>query len=95
MRTSTWLWKAEPAAPRGALNLARSYNFTDKHECIDELRTMIADARISVQDLARRSGVSPGTIHLWLNGKTRRPQTPTLNAVGGVLGKRIGWVYDQ
>lgn len=94
MRTSTWLWKSD-TAPKGPLNLARSYNFTEKHECIDELRTMIADSRLSIEQLGERAGVAPQTIYLWLSGKTRRPQTPTLNAVGRVLGRRIGWVYDQ
>jgi DNA-binding Xre family transcriptional regulator len=82
-------------APRGPLNLARSYNFTEKHECIDELRTMIADSGLSIEELADRAGVHHTTIYLWLTGKTRRPQTPTLNAVGRVLGRRIGWVYEQ
>jgi len=94
MRTSTWLWKSD-AAPKGPLKLARSYNFTEKHECIDELRTMIADSRLSIEELGARAGVAPQTIYHWLSGKTRRPQTPTLNAVGRVLGRRIGWVYEQ
>jgi transposase-like protein len=81
--------------PKGPLNLARSYNFTEKHECIDELRTMMADSGLTVEEIAGRSGVHFQTIYYWLNGKTRRPQTPTLNAVGRVLGRRIGWVYDQ
>jgi DNA-binding XRE family transcriptional regulator len=58
--------------PKGARNLARSYNFVDKHEAIDELRTLMADAGMSVDGAARKAGVRPQTIYLWLNGKTRR-----------------------
>jgi DNA-binding XRE family transcriptional regulator len=83
------------AVPRGPLNLARSYNFTEKHEVIDEVRTLMQLNGMGVEQLARQAGVAPATIYFWFNGKTRRPQTPTLNAVGRVFGKRIGYVWDD
>jgi hypothetical protein len=46
-------------------------------------------------EAAQRGVTTVWTIYDRLNGKTRRPQTPTLNAVGRVLGRRIGWVYVQ
>ena len=77
----------------GALKLSQSYNFVDKKEAIDELRTLIDT--MSFKDVAEKSGVSRNTLDRWFLGKTMRPQLPTLNAVGRVFGKRLGWVDDR
>lgn len=77
---------------RGALNLKQSYNFIDKTPIIDELRTALEDLHLSYKEIADRSGVSPTTIHNWFSGKTKRPQVPTLNAVGRLVGWQLKWV---
>lgn len=77
----------------GALKLSQSYNFIDKKEAIDELRTLIDT--MSFKDVAEKSGVSRNTLDRWFLGRTMRPQLPTLNAVGRVFGKRLGWVDDK
>lgn len=77
----------------GALKLSQSYNFVDKREAIDELRTLVD--RMSFKEVAEKSGVSRNTLDRWFLGKTMRPQLPTLNAVGRVFGKRLGWVDDK
>jgi transcriptional regulator with XRE-family HTH domain len=77
----------------GALKLSQSYNFVDKKEAIDELRTLIDT--MPFKDVAEKSGVSRNTLDRWFLGKTMRPQLPTLNAVGRVFGKRLGWVDDR
>lgn len=76
----------------GALKLDRSYNFVEKRAEVDELRTLIEDEGLKIGKVAERSGVTRNTINRWLNGKTQRPQVPTLNAVGRVFGKRLAWV---
>jgi transcriptional regulator with XRE-family HTH domain len=77
----------------GALKLSQSYNFIDKKEAIDELRTLIDT--MPFKDVAEKSGVSRNTLDRWFLGRTMRPQLPTLNAVGRVFGKRLGWVDDK
>jgi transcriptional regulator with XRE-family HTH domain len=79
----------------GALKLSQSYNFVDKREAVDELRTVIDDAGLSYKDVAEKSGVTRQTLDRWFMGRTMRPQLPTLNAVGRVFGKRLGWVDDK
>jgi hypothetical protein len=89
---------AKPAytrEPSGVLKLDRSYNFVDKREAVDELRTMLDDDRMSLRVAHEKSGVALSTLHGWFNGKTMRPQLPTLNAVGRVFGKRLGWVDNK
>ena len=77
---------------RGVLQLDKSYNFVDKHEAVDELRTLIEDDALKLKVVAERSGVTRQTLKRWFDGKTLRPQAPTLNAVGRLFGKRLGWV---
>lgn len=85
---------AEGAAEytRGVLALQKSYNFVDKVEIIDELRTAIDDAGYSVAFIANKSGVTKKTLYKWFAGKTQRPQYPTLNAVGKIVGIQLKWV---
>ena len=80
----------------GALDLARSYNFVDdKHEIIYELRNMMDDAHVTLSYVSTKSGVRKETMRAWFNGKTKRPQAPTLNAVGKVFGRKLGWVTND
>jgi hypothetical protein len=76
----------------GALKLDRSYNFIDKYTVIDELRTLVEDDGRSYTAICARAGINFSTMKKWFNGKTIRPQAPTLNAVARVFGKRVGLV---
>jgi hypothetical protein len=76
---------------RSALALNRSYNFVDKAEIIDTLRTRLDDAGFTVASAANKSGVCQMTLRNWFDGKTKRPQLPTLNAVGRLVGMKLAW----
>ena len=80
---------------KGPLNLNKSYNFVDKLPYIDKLRTMIDEADFKMGYVSNKSGVTRTTLRNWFSGKTRRPQAPTLNAVGRIFGKRLDWVDDK
>ena len=70
----------------------KSYNFTDKDPIIDEVRSVFQDAGVTKQWVADESGVTANTLHAWFDGKTRRPQAATINAVLRALGKKLGVV---
>lgn len=82
-------------APKGRLNLNRSYNFVDKAEIIDKLRTAMDDAGMTISLASNKSGVTRTTMKRWFDGKTKRPQVPTLNAVGKLVGLKLAWVYSN
>ena len=77
---------------RGVLNLNKSYNFTEKAEMIDALRTAYDDAGITITFAANKTGVCKSTFRAWFGGKTMKPQYPTLNAAGKIVGLRLEWV---
>jgi len=79
----------------GALSLNKSYNFVDKAEIIDKLRTAMDAADLSISAAANKSGVTRQTMKRWFDGKTQRPQVPTLNAVGKLVGLKLAWVYSK
>ena len=70
----------------------KSYNFIDKDPIIDEVRTVFQNAGVSKQWVEDHSGVTSTTLHAWFDGKTRRPQAATINAVLRSLGKKLGVV---
>jgi transcriptional regulator with XRE-family HTH domain len=70
----------------------KSYSFVDKDPIIDEIRTVVEDSGFSYKQIEDESGVSWATLHAWFNGKTRRPQAATLNAVARALGYKLGFV---
>ena len=74
------------------LKLEHSYNFVDKALIIDKLHTALDDAGFTVAATANRSGVCTKTLYAWFGGKTKRPQVPTLNAVGRLVGLELQWV---
>jgi hypothetical protein len=88
-----WM-RNERAPPQGPLKLGKSYNFVDKVEIIDVLRTAIEDNHLTITALSNKSGVAPKTISRWFDGKTKRPQVPTLNAVGKLVGLKLNWVKE-
>ena len=47
---------------------------------VDQLKTIFADASVTVNKAAEEAGVSPQTLSNWWNGKTRRPQFATCAA---------------
>jgi transcriptional regulator with XRE-family HTH domain len=91
VKMAEWL-KDKEGYRRGSLNLPKGYNFIDKHPIIDHIRTWVQDAQMPLAEVSRRSGVTPQTIKRWITGQTRKPQAPTLNAVGKVFGKKLKWV---
>lgn len=70
----------------------KSYSFIDKDPIIDEVRTVFQTAGVSKQWVEDHSGVTSTTLHSWFDGKTRRPQAATINAVLRSLGKKLGVV---
>ncbi len=69
----------------------KTYSFTNKDPVIDELRTLVADSGYSYAEIASESGLSRSTIHAWFHGKTRRPQSPSIEAAGRALGYYRKW----
>ena len=75
---------------RGALNLAKSYNFVEKKPVIDEMRTLVDHTEYRV--VSDDTGVSRTTLRNWFSGKTISPRTLTVNKVLARYGKRLGVV---
>jgi len=78
-------------SPR-TLNVYKSYSFRTKDPVIDELRTMVEDQGAKYAELHEQSGVSTTCLYGWFRGKTMRPQSATVEAVGRALGFRRTWV---
>src|SRR5688572_15265685 len=76
----------KPTAKRGFLRPYKSYMFRKKDPVIDVVRTAVEDSNKRLSAVTRESGVSYSTIYNWFNGKTRRPQFATVNAVARVVG---------
>ena len=70
----------------------KSYSFTEKDPIIDEVRTVFQDAGVTKQWVEENSGVTAQTLHAWFDGKTRKPQAATINAVLRALGHKLGVV---
>ena len=75
---------------RGALNLAKSYNFVEKKPVIDEMRSLIDHTEY--RTVAYDANVSVSTLRNWFSGKTISPRTLTVNKVLARFGKRLGVV---
>lgn len=72
----------------------KSYNFRNKDPVIDELRTIVQDSKKSYNTVHLESGVSVGCIRGMFDGKTKRPQTSTVEAIGRACGWKRKWVKD-
>lgn len=68
------------------MKIYNSYSFVDKDPVIDELRTVIQDEGASFTFIENSSGVSGQTIRNWFDGKTKRPQNASIEAVVRCLG---------
>jgi hypothetical protein len=81
----------------GGLKPYKAYLFRDKDPVIDELRTLIEDAfgkRVNVKnlhDIEISGGPSTSCMTAWFFGKTRRPQSASIEAAGRAIGYRRGW----
>jgi hypothetical protein len=75
-----------------------SYVFRTKDPVIDELRTLIEDAQgrkikhASLTQIERDGGPSTAAMRGWFFGKTRRPQSPAVEAAGRAIGFKRKWV---
>jgi hypothetical protein len=86
--------------PRGALRLYKSYMFRSKDPVIDELRTLLQDSRgkltkSTLRQIESDGGPTASCMNGWFFGKTRRPQSATLEAAGRALGFKRVWVKHQ
>jgi transcriptional regulator with XRE-family HTH domain len=67
----------------------KSYNFTDKDPMIDQVRTIIQDSHMTYKAISEASSVTTTTISNWLDGKTKKPQAATFNAVLRACGYKL------
>jgi hypothetical protein len=70
----------------------KSYSFIDKDPILDEIRTVFEEAQVSYKWVEGESGVTSQTLAKWFDGKTKRPQAATINAVLRALGYKLGVV---
>jgi transcriptional regulator with XRE-family HTH domain len=70
----------------------KSYSFQDKDPIIDEVRTIVQMSGATYKRIEEDSGVTFATLRAWFQGKTRKPQAATLNAVARALGFKLGFV---
>ena len=85
--------------PKGPLRLYSAYLFRTKDPVIDELRTVMQDhfgkrnlSKENYKEVEESGGPSRSTVKAWFEGKTRRPQSATLEAAGRALGYKRTWV---
>jgi transcriptional regulator with XRE-family HTH domain len=67
----------------------KSYNFVDKDPMIDQVRTVVHDSHMTYKAISEASGVSLLTIRGWLDGRTKKPQAATFNAVLRACGYKL------
>ena len=80
-----------PAEPAKGFTY-KSYSFVDKDPIIDEIRTIYQSSGMSYENVHENSGVSTGTLYAWFEGKTKKPQAATINAVLRSMGFKLGIV---
>ena len=80
------------------MKLYGAYNFRTKHPTIDELRTLIEDqtgeriTRKHLKKIEEDGGPTKGAMIGWFMGKTRRPQSASIEAAGRAMGYKRKWV---
>ena len=68
----------------------KSYSFVDKDPVIDEVRTIYQASGVNYKWLSEQSSVSISTIRNMFEGKTKRPQSATTEAILRSMGyKRV------
>lgn len=70
----------------------KSYNFIDKDPMIDDVRSIYLASGVNYHWIEDASGVKASTLRNWFEGKTKRPQAATVNAVLRALGYRLEMV---
>ena len=78
------------------LKLYKSYSFRNKDPVIDELRTLTQDEfgglRFKhLQAIEYHGGPSASCMRNWFHGKTKRPQSASIEAAGRALGYKRVW----
>lgn len=81
------------------LHRDRGYRFQDRDPQMIELCGLINASEMSVPSICNKVAsttggayrVSDTTVYNWLNGKTRRPQSFSMNWVGFALGYERKW----
>lgn len=81
----------------GIMKIYKSYVFRTKDPVIDELRTLAQDTHgdLTGKTLSKVSddgGPAAGTMYNWFYGKTRRPQSASVEAAGRAMGFQRKWV---
>lgn len=76
---------------RGHIQPYKTYLFRTKDPVIDELRTMRSDGDFKNSAISESSGVATTTLYNWWHGKTKRPQSATVEAVGRAMGRKRVW----
>ena len=83
----------------------KAYLFRDKDPVIDEMRTMIQKEmngtypakdrdralKHGIKEIADNGGPTYTAMRSWFFGKTRRPQSATIEAAGRALGYKRVW----
>lgn len=59
---------------------------------IEQVLELLQNSNMKFKQASELSGVSPSTIRNWNKGKTRRPQSATIEAVGRAAGYGRKWV---
>ena len=67
----------------------KTYSFVDKDPIIDKTRTAVNDSGMSIKEISDNSRVSTSCMNAWFNGRTKRPQFATVNAVLRAVGKTL------
>ena len=77
--------------------LYKAYLFRTKDPVVDELRTLVEDhfgARVNyraLRQIEEGGGPTVSTMGQWFFGKTRRPQSASIEAAGRALGYKRIW----
>lgn len=83
------------------MKLYSAYNFKTKDPTIDELRTIIEDEmgervhRKHLKKIEQDGGPTRGAMVGWFFGKTRRPQSASVEAAGRAIGYKRTWQKIQ
>lgn len=85
-----------------SLKLYKAYNFRSKDPVIDELRTIVQDVYGTKQldtklfnDIEEKGGPTAACVRGWFLGKTKRPQSASLEAAGRAIGYKRKWVKES
>lgn len=79
------------------MKLYKSYSFRSKDPVIDELRTLVQDTYGNKIDygtftkIEQDGGPTPACLAGWFFGKTKRPQSASIEAAGRALGYQRTW----